>query len=70
MARPDDFPPDMLATLEVLVEDCAIRDQTAQNSKQFHDTIGSEDVRINYRLGIDVMYVKKKPVLHMVCEGN
>jgi hypothetical protein len=67
-ARPEEDGSQFRKLLSKISQNCHVCSMTASKPRHFKLTIGSEDIRFNHCVALDVMYLIGRPVLHVVCE--
>ena len=69
-AMPEETTPNTLEVLQELTERCNPCQRVHNAPTRFRVSLGAENVRFAERLLFDVMYLDRKPVLHIVDEGT
>lgn len=69
-ARPEQMTPTVREALEEITQECTTCATYASKPRRFKLTVGSNDLRFNHTVAIDVMYLSGKPVLHAVDEAT
>ena len=69
-ANPDEFGPELRQALEEISSACGTCATYASKPRRFKITIGIDDLRFNHVLAVDVMYIRNKPILHVVDEAT
>ena len=69
-ARPEEVTPETLSILEDISKRCDPCQRITNAPNRFRVTLGAENVKLNERLQLDVMFLDGKPVLHIVDEGT
>jgi len=69
-ARPDDVSEKVKDAIKFLKDRCKNCAELEGKPKRFKLTIGAEDSCFNSVIAADIMYIKKRPVLHVVDEGT
>jgi hypothetical protein len=67
-ARPEEDGSQFRKLISKITQNCHVCSMTASKPRRFKLTIGSEDIRFNHCVALDVMYLIGRPVLHVVCE--
>ena len=69
-ARPEEMNSNVQKEIEQLTERCRICSELEKKPKRFKLTLGNEDSRLNHCLAVDIMYIQKRPILHLVDEAT
>jgi len=69
-ANPTKMTKEVRDAVSELAKACIICAENASRPKRFKLTIGSDELRFNHTVAVDVMYIKNRPVLHMVDEAT
>ena len=69
-ARPGDTTPETLRTLEELSKRCDPCQRIQNAPNRIHVSFRAENLRFNERLIMDIQYIHKKPILHIVDEAT
>ena len=69
-ANPSEMDSITKKAIEDLTRKCDICQKHATAPRRFKLTVGCDDLRFNHVVAADIMYVKRKPILHMVDEAT
>ena len=69
-ARPEQMTPEVRNNVMNIVKSCVTCSTYASKPKRFKITVGTEDLCFNHIVAVDIMYISKKPVLHVVDEAT
>jgi len=69
-ARPNDAGEDVQKAIQYLTERCKTCVELGEKPKRFKLTVGAEESKFNSTIAADVMYLNKRPVLHVVDEAT
>lgn len=69
-ARPEEMSRDVREAIEKLTENCNTCAELAQKPKRFKLTVGAEESVFNSTVATDIMYISRRPVLHVVDEAT
>lgn len=69
-ANPDEMESNVRKTLDKIRRECEVCIQNGSKPRRFKVTIGTDDLRFNHIVAVDVMYINSRPVLHIVHEGT
>ena len=70
MARPEDTTPETRRILEDITRRCDACQRINGAPQRFRVTMGSDNIKFNERVQMDIMYLDGKPVLHVIDEGT
>ena len=69
-ARPDEMTKEVKDWITDITRSCVTCQTYASKPKRFKITVGTDDLRFNHIVAVDIMYISKKPVLHVVDEAT
>lgn len=68
-ADPGDPTHDVKAALDAITKECMTCQTYASKPRRFKVTIGTDELKFNHVIAVDIMYINKMPVLHVVDEA-
>ena len=69
-ANPDEMNAEARKSLQEITNSCTVCVQNASRPRRFKVTIGSDDLRFNHIIAVDVMYLSGRAILHIVDEAT
>lgn len=69
-ARPDEFDASVREAIEEITSSCVPCQFHSRKPRRFKLAVGTEDLRFNHTVAVDVMYLDGSPVLHIVDEAT
>lgn len=69
-ARPEDATAETKRILEEISKHCDVCQRIQPAPRRFRVAMGTENIRFNERILMDIMYLDGKPVLHIIDEGT
>lgn len=69
-ANPSEFNSEAKRVLDEITKSCSICMTNANKPRRFKVTVGTEDLKFNHVIAVDIMYIKSKAVLHVVDEAT
>ncbi len=69
-ARPNEMSSEVQKTISDIVKTCLTCSVHASRPKRFKLTVGTDDLRFNHIVAIDITYISNKPILHVVDEAT
>ena len=69
-ARPDEFDASVREALDDITRACDPCQRYSTKPRRFKLAVGTEELRFNHVVAVDVMTIDKRPVLHMVDEST
>ena len=57
-------------TIESLTKSCTTCFENAAKPQRFKFTVGTDDLRFNHIVAVDVMYINNRPLLHVIDEAT
>lgn len=69
-ARPEEMYTSVQHSIKELTEACTTCEYHASRPKRFRLTVGTEELRFNHIVAVDVMYINRRPILHVVDEAT
>lgn len=57
-------------SIKEIVKRCKVCEAYSSKPKRFKLTVGSEEARFNHMVAVDIMYINKDPVLHVIDEAT
>ncbi len=69
-SRPDEATPETLEILKDINKRCDPCQRITNAPRRFKVTLGSEHIKFNERIQMDLMYIDSKPILHIIDEGT
>lgn len=70
VARPEEMNGSVRTAIDHLTKRCGTCSKTSARPRRFKLTVGSEDLRFNHVVAVDVMYLDGRAVLHAVDEAT
>lgn len=67
---PESLPAETRSSLQGIYEDCSICKKTARKPRHFKLAIGTQALRFNHHVQVDIMFLHGRPVVHMVYEAT
>ena len=69
-SKPDEVSEKTKAAIEELHKKCETCQRHGAKPKRFRLTTGTEDLRFNHIVAADIMFINRKPILHVVDEAT
>lgn len=69
-ANPEEMDTPTKQAIDELTRKCNVCQKHASAPRRFKLTVGCDDLRFNHTVAADIMYIKRKPILHMVDEAT